>query len=338
MTDFVTRLEAELHSAAVQRERSGRMRGVALPRLRLVLRDIPAAALATVLFALAVALAVAVSAIMLSAAPERPVGTGIPTALRGVWQAPPEELRLYPRGSERCVNVGVGASTACYTLGESATGLASEWGRLSVAGDELTLTGMQDSTPGVYRWRIEGGTLRLIKLHDPVSKRARALVTRPLELVHLARARAKLPSGWASHPFTSKRFGYSLRLPTSWLIDTSGPTDRFAVDPSRGTLPAVSVVARDLPPGTTPGLWTESFDSRFESAGCAFHDLGQLYLAGTTVSVSVYANCGGDPNRQSATFVHDGRGYGVIWRGTSAPPDRDYPLFNALLKSFDFSG
>jgi hypothetical protein len=337
MTDFVTRLEAELHSAAVQRERSGRMRGVALPRLRMVLRDIPAAALATVLFALAIAGA----AIMLSASPERRVDTGVPTTLRGVWQAPPKELRLYPRGSERCVKVGVGSSSACYTLGDSATGVAREWGRLSVAGDELTLTGTQDATPGVYRWRIQRGTLRLTKLHDPVSKRARALVTTPLQLVHPARARAKLPSGWASHPFTSRRFGYSLQLPADWLIDTSGPTDRFALDPSRGTLPAVSVVARDLPPGTTPGWWTVTFDSRFgrfESAGCAFHAFHQFFLAGTSVRVSVYADCDGEANRQAASFIHDGRGYGVIWHGASAPPDRDYPLFDALLKSFDFPG
>jgi hypothetical protein len=333
MTDFVTRLEAELHSAAVQRERAGRMRGVALPRLRVALRDLPAAALAAVLFALAVAGA----AIMLSASPERPAGTGMPATLRGVWQAPPRELRLYPRGSERCVNVGVGSSTACYTLGDSASGFAREWGRLSVEGDELTLTGTLDSRPGLYRWRIERGTLRLTKLRDPVSARVRALVTTPLQLVHPARARASLPSGWSSHPFTSRRFGYSLQLPADWLIDTSGPTDRFALDPSRGTLPAVSVVARDLPPGTTPGWWTETFDSRFGSAGCAPHGFGKFVLAGATVRISVYADCGGDPNRQSATFIHEGRGYGVIWRGASAPPDRDYPLFDALLKSFDFS-
>ena len=122
MTDFVTRLEAELHSAAVQRERSGRVRGVALPRLRVALRDVPAAALAVVLLALAAVGA----AIMLAASPERPVETGIPTTLRGVWQAPPEELRLYPRGSDRCVKLGVGPASACYTLGESASAVARE--------------------------------------------------------------------------------------------------------------------------------------------------------------------------------------------------------------------
>ena len=335
MTDFVTRLEDELHSAAVQRERSGRMRGIGLPRLRVALRDVPAAALATVLFALAVAGA----AIVLSASPERPADMGVPTTLRGVWQAPPQELRLYPRGSERCVKVGVGSSTPCYTLGYSASGLAREWGRLSVDGDELTLTGTLDSRPGFYRWRSDRGTLQLIKLRDPVSARVRALVTTPLHLVHPARARASLPSGWSTHPFTSRRFGYSLQVPVDWLADTSGPTDRFALDPYHGTLPAVSVVARDLPPGTTPGSWTGTFDSRLESAGCAPYHFRHFVLAGARVRVSVFHDCGnGDPNRQAASFIHDGRGYGVIWRGTSAPPDRDYPLFDALLKSFDFSG
>ena len=332
MSDFVTRLEAELHSAAVERERSGRMRVVALPRLRVALRDIPAAALATVLFALAVATA----AIILAASPEHPADAGLPTTLRGVWRAPPAELRLYPRGSDRCVKLGAGSSTACYTLGDSANGVAYDWGRLSVNGHRLTLTGMRDPTPGAYRWRIEGGALRLTKLRDAVSARVRALVSAPLLSVHPARERAGLPIGWASHPFGSRRFGYSLDIPEQWSVDTSGPTDRFALQPSRGTLPSVSVAAEKLPPGTTAVEWTRMFDSRFDSAGCAPYGLRRLIVAGTKSRVSVYRDCG-DPNRQSTSFIHDGRGYGVIWRGKSTAPERDYPLFDALLRSFDFS-
>jgi hypothetical protein len=331
MTDFVTRLEAELHSAAEQRERSGRMRGVALPRLRMALRDVPVAALATVLLALAVASA----AIILTASPERSTGSGLPTTLRGVWQAPPNELRLYPRGSDRCVNLGVGSSAACYTLGESASGVAYEWGRLSVDGHRLTLTDMRGSTPGVYRWRIEHGALRLAKLRDAVSARVRALVATPLQSVHPARSREGLPSGWASHPIFSRRFGYSLEIPEQWSIDTSGPTDRFALHPLRGTLPSFSVVAQDLPGGTTGARWTAMFDSRFGSAGCAPHGFRRVIVAGAKARVSVYRDCG-DPNRQSASFVHDGRGYGVIWRGKSTAPERDYRLFDALLKSIEF--
>ena len=332
MTDFVTRLEAELHDAATRRERSGRVRGVALPRLRVTLRDFPAVALATVVFALAVVGA----ATLLAPRPERAADGGLPTTLRGVWQAPPQELRLYPRGADRCVNVGVGPSSACYTLGGSATGVAQEWGRLSVDGHQLTLTGVQNSTPGVYRWRIERGALQLTKLSDPVSSRARALATKPLRPVHPAYARAGLPIGWTSHPFTSRRFGYSVALPSQWLVDTGGRTDRFARNPYRGTLPALYVVARTLPAGTTPARWTVIWDSQFESAGCPPHDFRRFDVAGIRVRVSVYRDCG-DPNRQSASFMHDGRGYGVIWRGRGTAPERDYPLFDALLRSFDFS-
>ena len=337
MTDFVTRLEAELHNAAVQRERAGRLRGVALPRLRVALPAAPAAALAVVLFALAVATA----AIMLSASPERPVETGVPAALRGVWQAPPNELRLYPRGSERCMNLGLGSSTACYTLGSS-SGIAKEWGSLSVDGRRLKGlspggSAIRGSTPGVYRWRSDGTALRLTKLRDPVSARVRALATVPLQAAHPARARALLPAGWASHPIHSKRFGYSLEIPTRWTIDTGGATDRFARDPSRGSLPSLSVVAQKLPAGTTPARWTASFNGRLERAGCVPYDVRPLILAGTSARVSVYRDCGA-PNRQSASFVHEGRGYGVVWRGRGISPEQDYPLFDALLKSFDFPG
>ena len=333
MTDFVTRLEAELHSAAVEQERSRRRRVIALPRLRVALRDVPAAALATVLFALAVA----VGAIILSSSPERAADAGVPTTLRGVWQDPPTELRIYPRGSDRCVNLGLGSSAACYTLGSSATGVATDWGKLSVDGDELTLTGTRNTTPGLYRWRIERDQLRLTKLQDDAPARARALAASPLRPVHPAHARANLPPGWARHPFGSGGLGYSLLLPSNWVADTSGPTDRYALDPLRGTLPALSVAARKLPAGTTPTRWRAIWNSQFESAGCAPYGFRHFNVAGDSVRVSVYRDCG-DPNRQSASFMHDGRGFGVIWRGKSTAPERDYPLFDALLRSFDFSG
>ena len=331
MTDFVTRLEAELHSAAVQRERSGRVRRVALPRLRVGLRSIPAAALATVLFALAVAAA----AMILSASPEPPSHSGVPTALRGVWQAPPAELRLYRRGSDRCVNLGVASSSACYTLGASSSGVAYEWGKLSVDGDELTLTGTQNSAPGVYRWRIEGGALRLTKLRDSVSARVRALATTTLRPVHPARERAKLPIGWASHPFSSGRFGYSLDIPVNWLGDTSGPTDRFALRPSRNSLPSVSVVARNLPPGTGTGRWQVLVNTQAQThcARDAWYRRGPVH--GQAVMVSRFLGCNG-ADEQLAIFTHGGRGYVVRWRGKPGRMDADAPLFDAILRSFDF--
>ena len=333
MTDFVTRLETELHRAAVQRERSGRLRGVAVPRLRVTLRDVPAAALATVLIALAVAAAAA----FIAASPERSADLGVPTTLSGAWQAPPRELRLYPSGSNRCLNLGVGSSAACFTLGDSASGLAREWGKLEVDGDELTLTGTQHSSPGVYRWRIVDGELRLTEIRDPVATRVKALVTTPLRPVEPALARVGLPLGWASRAFTSRRFGYSLALPAHWSFDTTGPTDRYALHLWRGTLPSVSVRAREIPAGTSLARWTATFNGRFDSAGCTLHGSRRFVVAGTEFRVAAYRGCG-DPNRQSATFVHEERGYGVVWRGKSAPPNRDYRLFDALLKSFDFPG
>jgi hypothetical protein len=330
MTDFVTRLEAELHRAALQRERSGRARGVALPRLRVALSDVPVAVVATAFLGLAVAGV----ALMLAAGPERAANLGMPAELRGVWQAPPKELRLYARGSERCANLGLGSSQPCYTLGDL-TGVAYEWGRLSITEDELTLRATQNPTPGVYRWRVRRGALRLTKLDDPVATRARALATTPLRLVRPSASRAALPVGWASKPYTSRRFGYSIQLPAHWSRDTSGPTDRFALHTWRGTLPEISVVARDLPAGTSSARWTVIFDSRLE-AECATHDFRRFVVDGTKIRVSVYRVCG-DHVRQSASFIHGGRGYGVLWRGRAGPPERDYRLFDALLKSFSFS-
>ena len=335
MTDFVTRLESELHRAALQREGFGRVRGVAFPRLRVALRDLPGAAVATVVLGLAVAGA----GLLLAAWPEPPTGASMPTELRGVWQAPPKELRLYPRGAERCANLGLGDSEPCYTIGDSSNGVAHEWGKLSVAGEELTLRATrsagQNPTPGVYRWRVERGAVRLTKVDDPLAARARALATTPLRPVRPSESRAGLPVGWASTPYVSRRFGYSINLPAHWSVDNSGPTDRFAPHPWRGSLPAVSVLAHDLPAGTPPARWTVVFDSRLE-AGCAPYDFRRFVVDGAKIRVSVYRGCG-DANRQSASFVRDGRGYGLLWRGKARSPERDYRLFDALLKSISVS-
>lgn len=186
MTDFVTRLESELHAAALRHESAGAVRRVAVPRMRTGLRALPAAAAAAALLAVALT----GIGIILSSSPERAGHLGVPPVLRGVWQAPPTELRLYAAGSQRCVNLGLGSSEPCYTLGASATSVASEWGGLSVREDDLALEAMQDSRPGVYRWQIEGGTLRLAKVRDPVSSRARALAATPFEAAHPDRTRA----------------------------------------------------------------------------------------------------------------------------------------------------
>jgi hypothetical protein len=332
MNDFVTRLEDELHRAALRREHAGRVRGGALPRLRVALRDLPVAAVATVFLGLAVTGV----ALMLSASPERPANAGMPAELRGVWQASPTELRLYARGAERCRNLGLGASEPCYTLGASATGVAQEWGRLSVSDGKLTLRATRNSAPGVYRWSLHRGALRLTRVDDPLAARARALTATPLRPVRRSEIRTRLPVGWALHPFESKRFGYSIQLPVDWLSDTGGSTDRFARNPSRGMLPEVSIEARDLPAGTPPGRWSVLVNTRSDVAGCPGGWYRRLSVDGEAAIVLVRSGCRG-ADEQWASFVHDGRGYTVLWRGRLRHSETDGPLFDALLRSMVLS-
>ena len=115
------------------------VRGTALPRLRISMGNLPTAALATVLLGLAVA----VSALLLSVSPRQGTAGELPATLRGVWRAPPTELRLYDAGATRCVNLGLGSSAPCYTLGDAASRVATDWGGVSLAGDKLSLRSRQ---------------------------------------------------------------------------------------------------------------------------------------------------------------------------------------------------
>jgi hypothetical protein len=326
MTDFVTRLESELHAAALRHEGAGTVRRVALPRMRIAVRALPAAAAAAALLAVSL---VGI-AILLSSSPQRAGHLGVPPVLRGIWQAPPTELRLYTAGSQRCVNLGLGSSDPCYTLGASATGVAHEWGRPSVSDDELTLTAMQDSRPGVYRWSIDRGALRLAKVRDPLSRRVTALVTSPLERTHPASGPAPPPYDWLDYSSTSRRYGYSIRLPHPWQRDLTGTSDRFY---SSST--SVTITAQDVATGTSGARWGVIVDARSEAAGCVPYDHHRLVVDGVRFRVSVYLACGG-ALRQTASFVHAGRGYAVTWRGPATRPDRDRPRFWTMLESIVF--
>ena len=254
MTDFVTRLENELHAAALRRERAGVVRRVALPRARLALGDLPMASLAIVLLALALAGA----AIMLASSPQRAAQGDLPAALGGVWRAGQTELRLYPRGAARCETLGLSASTPCYTIGGAASPGLRQWrpngdgtpqvtaseGELSIARDELTLRAAGGGEPGSYRWAVDGRTLRLVKLHDPRGARVAALTSQPF--VHVPRSLLRWESapaptsssgpllgggvghsspsgatgyGWdaTAQIFTSELYGYSTRFATQWV-------------------------------------------------------------------------------------------------------------------------
>lgn len=327
MTDFVTRLESELHAAALRRESAGAVRRVALPRLRTGLRALPAAAAATALLAVALT----GIGIMLSSSPERTAHLGVPPVLRGVWQAPPTELRLYTAGSKRCVNLGIVSSEPCYTLGASATGVASEWGPLSVSDDELSLGAMQGSGPAVYSWSVERGSLRLAKVRDPVSSRVTALVTTPLERARPQSGVQRPPYDWLDYASTSRRFGYSIRLPHPWQRDLTGTSDRFY---SSST--SVTLTAQEVAPEMSGARWGVIVDSRDEAAaGCVPTHYHRLIVDGVKFRLSVYLDCGG-ALRQTASFVHAGRGYAVTWRGPATRPNRDRPRFWTMLESIVF--
>ena len=319
MTDFVTRLESELHAAALRQERRGRVRGTALPRLRIAMVNLPTAALATVLLGLAIA----IPALLLSASPPQGTAGGLPETLPGVWRAPPTELRLYDVGATRCANLGLGSSAPCYTLGDAGSRVATDWGRVSLAGDRLTLRSRQGAGTGTYAWRLDRGRLRLTKVVDRNRGRVRALVAMPLAFAPRPGEHPNVPVGWAAQTLTSPRFGYSLRAPHFWSMDTRGPADLISGDATRHALPEVSVTVQPV-------------GSISEPSGCARYDFRRVLVGGMKVSVSVYRRCGA-PHLESASFVHNGRGYRVTWRGKTSRPERDYARFDALLKTFSFS-
>lgn len=329
MTDFVTRLETELREAALRRERAGVVRAVALPRMRLALGQLPTAALAIVLLGLALAGA----AILLASSPERAAQGKLPAALRGTWRAGPTELRLYPDGSTRCVNLGLESSEPCYTIGSADTGVAQEWGRLSVAGDELTLRALVRGDPGLYRWRVQGRTLALIKVRDGLAARSKALGE---PLTHFRARHRQVPIGadWTARSFTSERYGYSMRYPNGWSVASRGQADRFSKDPARAALPFVTVAAQDLAPGTTAARWTVIVES-VPGVGCAYDWYRRISVDGEAGRVTTYRSCNGTA-QQWASFVHGGRGYRVVWRGKIGTNKAAGPLFDALLRSVVF--
>ena len=331
MTDFVTRLETELHDAALRRERSGRIRGAAIPRLRIGLGELPAAAVLSVLLGLAVAGV----AILLASSPERTAAPGVPAPLRGVWEHASTELRVYPSGAQRCVNLGLGSSDPCYTIGSSATHVAREWGTLLVAGDELTLDASAGSGPAVYRWRVAGGELRLTELRDPVATRSRALTGQPLTHVHKQHRDRSVPIGWTARAFASSRYGYSIRYPESWsarAATANGRPDVLSSHPGGGALVSVAITAEAVPAGTSRARWSAVVNSRPEAASCVPRWWGYLSVDGERAMISRYIACRGG-SEEWASFVHGGRGYVVVWHAKASQGDGHNPRFDALLES-----
>lgn len=367
MTDFVTRLENELHAAALRRERAGAVRRVALPRARLALGDLPMASLAIVLLALALAGA----AIMLASSPQRAAQGDLPAALGGVWRAGPTELRLYPRGAARCETLGLSSSTPCYTIGSAANPWVRQWrpngkgtphltaseGELSIARDELTLRAAGGGEPGSYRWTVDGRALRLAKLHDPLGARLAALTSQPF--VHVPRSLLR----WESAPapdsssgpllgggvgswdataqiFTSELYGYSVRYGTQWVAraatepgkpDTIRPPDKWGA--ARLGI-VTTVTAEELPAGTRADRWWALVSRRAEKACTRAAWTWRRTVDGEPAMVSRYLGCDSGAE-EWAGFVHRGRGYVVRRRGKVWSSDR--PQIDVQLKSWLFS-
>jgi hypothetical protein len=211
VNDFVSRLELELHAAAVRQERAGVLRGGVLPRARLALPRFAAVAAAAAVVAIAIVVAGSVTS---PPAPER--ATVLPAALEGSWRLAPGPgdawaghepgervtLRFLPRDSRRCAHLGV--ESPCYVIDDNLSG-AQEWGTVSVSGDKLMLrykvqayfwslrrrmrvSSGEPYPPGVYRWRVQSGSLRLTKIRDKLPGRPQVLASGPHRRIDTAPA------------------------------------------------------------------------------------------------------------------------------------------------------
>jgi hypothetical protein len=372
MSDFVTRLESELHRAAVRQEQAGRLRSTALPRLRVGLPGLAAAATAAV----GIVLAVAAVAVFLGSDAQRPAHPDVPVELRGAWRlaTPVElhvepitaELHFYAGGSSRCTELGTG-SQPCYEIDSSQYG-ALEWGTFSMAADRITFrarlltycvaedpcAGLPTGTtaPGVYRWRAQDGALHLTKRHDEVAARAQAFGAGPLTQAGAPPPTTEVPTTWTARRFTSALYAYSVRYPRQWsvlpatgpmpedalTIDTSDTVDRFSSDPHGVGVPLLLIGAQAVPRGTTAQDWaTQIGDHVEESGGCTSSGARGASVDNEPATITLYSECN-RRHTQWATFVHDGRSYQVSWWGEPGRAQVDAPLFDELLGTFRFSG
>jgi hypothetical protein len=363
MSDFVTRLESELHRAALRQERAGWPRRVALPRLRAL--GGPAATAVAILSAVLVAAAVAT--VFLRSEPEHPAGGDVPAELPGTWRLPagvkagvepaPAELRLYPQGAGRCTGLGAG-SKPCYEI-DNASGGALEWGTVSVSGDQIIFRATVRThcrpdlcgAPGVYSWRVNTGTgsLYLTLLGDELRARAATLSSDPLTRASDP-PKTKIPDGWTANRFTSKRYDYSIGYPSEWTAlaaaspmpqdglasDTGDTTDKLSPDAPSDAGPMVLLAASEIPEGTTFGHWSAQVRSRVEQSGtCSEGGVSSPSVAGEPAIVTIYPDCNGT-HQQWAAFVHGGKGYQVSWWGEPRRQDADEPLFHKILKTLQF--
>jgi hypothetical protein len=366
MSDFVTRLETELHRAAIRQERAGGLLGQALPRVRVALPSVATAAIA----AAGVAIALMAVAVFVGSDSQRAAKGDAPAELRGPWQLPPIEwnaepvaakLRLYPQGSTRCSRLGTD-SKPCYAI-ENAQFGALEWGTFSIAGNRITFRaelhacnpcdspGPELRRPGVYRWRVVDGSLYLTPLRDGLTARSDALASGPLTQPTEPAPTGPIPDGWTKKRFESRQYGYSISYPATWsaraaagplatdglTLDTSDAADRFSRDPRGVGVPLLLIAAHEVPRGTTGARWTEQVNRHIEeSGGCTSSGGRSATVDGEAARITLYPECN-RRHAQWATFVHAGRGYQVSWWGRPGRQRVDAPLFHELLNSFEFT-
>jgi hypothetical protein len=360
MTDFVTRLEQELHGAAVREERKGTLRAAALPRLRIAVPGAAAAVLAVAVLALALA---GVASVFLQSSPER---AALPAELEGQWRLPVElgvqsgqrpeisgnargenSLRLLGNGSPRCAELGV--DSPCYVIDDSVEG-AIQWGRFVVSGHEITFTSRADEPPAQYRWRISDGALLLSPGRpDADTERGTALGSGPLTRVTDDET---VPEDWTAKDFSSKRYGYRLRFPRQWsataaatplpvdglALPTSDAADRLGADPRGVGQPSLSIAAHPVSRGVTLAGWTKTLNDRLVTTrGCDPGSRRTTTVGGVPANVIVYPNCHRG-HQQWALLVHRGQGYQLVWSGEAGEQQGDAKLFQAILETFAFSG
>jgi hypothetical protein len=135
-------------------------------------------------------------------------------------------------------------------------------------------------------------------------------------------------------PAAHAKFDYSIRYPMDWSARAGagpGKPDRLAPASSSGPLPMLTVVAQKVPAGTTEGVWSSVVNSRPE-VSCAPTYYVREPIAGVPGMLTHYPGCNG-ADEQWASFVHQGRGYTLRWRGKPGRLRIDGPRFRVLLRS-----
>ena len=371
MSDFVTRLERELHRAALRQEGVGALRRVALPRVRFAL---PRRAAGTLAGAAMVVALLALVLVFLASSPERGAKGGVPGELRHVWQLPSKlvlthaqmtaDLRFYPSASRRCADLGLG-STPCYAIDGRDTRVL-EWGAVSISEDLITFRAERTlwclpagcnrsgssstiDTPGVYGWEPQNGSLRLTLERDLAADRPEALASGPLARVgSRPPARTSIPGGWTRERFVSRRYGYSIRHPSQWAalpaatalpedglpLNTSRAVDRLSPNPRETGPPLLMIGVYHVPRGTTLGELTAMVNDRVGTT-CLSDGRRSATIGGEPATITVYPSCD-DWHYQWATLVHGNRGFQITWWGEPGNAAHDRPLFDRLLETLAF--